>query len=165
MLRLNATSVVFLGLCCTAIAGCAPTAEEQATDVFAQGRLHHEAGDLDKAAACYDLAIELDPYNAEVYIHRAEIRLVTGNSDGALADCSEAIRLDPDMADAYKSRAAVYIARNDLEPALADLNEAIRLDATDAMAYRARAHIRAQLGQPGEAEADKAKADDLERLD
>jgi len=59
---------------CYGSAGCGPTIAEQAADVFAQGRLHHENGNLEKAIACYSLAIELDPNNAEVYIHRAEAR-------------------------------------------------------------------------------------------
>ncbi len=140
------------------LAGC-PTPEQQAADVFTEAQLFHNEGDLDKAIAGYDLAIGLDPHNAEVYVHRAEARFTNGDPEGALDDCTKAIELAPDMADAYKGRAAVHIFRTDFEPALADLDKAIRLDPTDATSFRARGDIHKLMGNP--TEADFAKTTEL----
>ena len=128
--------------------------------ISTEAQLFHDAGDLDKAIACYGLVIELDP-RPVVYLHLAEARLVNGDIEGALADCEEAIRLDPDMADAYRGRAGVHIARVDPESALADLDEAIRLDPTDAASYRVRGNLHRAMGDETKAEADLAKAGEL----
>ena len=76
------------------LAGC-PTPEEQAVDVFTEAQLFHDEGNLEKAIAGYGLAIELDPHNAEAFLHRAEARLVSGDLDGAFEDCNKAIQLPP----------------------------------------------------------------------
>lgn len=46
-------------------AGCSPSAEQQAADVFTEALLYHEEGDLEKAIACYGLALELEPRTGE----------------------------------------------------------------------------------------------------
>ena len=91
------------------LAGC-PGPEEQSVDAFAEAQLFHDEGNLEKAIAGYGLAIELDPHNAEAFLHRAEARLVSGDLDGAFEDCNKAIQLAPDAADAYRARAGVCIA-------------------------------------------------------
>ena len=59
------------------LTGC-PASEEQAADVLGQAQQFQNAGDTDQAIAACDLAIELDPNAPEVYLHRAEDRLVNG---------------------------------------------------------------------------------------
>lgn len=146
-------------------AGCGPTAKERAAEAFAQGRLHLHDGDIQEAIACYDLAIELDPGNAEVYVRRAETRFTLGDPDGARADFEKAIRLDPDMADAYKGRATVLVVLTDFEAALADLDKAIQLDPSDPASYRARWQIHSAKRDRAKAEADWVTATQLEYPD
>ena len=146
-------------------AGCGPPAEEQAAPVFAQGRRHHEAGDLQKAIASYDLALELDPGNTEVYVRRAEAYFSVGDPDSALADYTEAIRLDPHLAEAYKGRAGILVALSNFEAALADLDRAVQLDPTEPAFYRARLHIHRAKRNLAGAESDWEKATKLEYPD
>ena len=47
-----------------------PASEEQAADIFTQGQLYHDDGDLDEATAAYNVAIELDLHAPEAYLHR-----------------------------------------------------------------------------------------------
>ena len=107
-------------------AGCSPFAEEQAADVFTEARLFHDEGDLDKAIACYTLALELNP-RPVVYLHRAEARLKNGDPAGALTDCDAAIQLDPTDATSYRMRGKLHKAMGDETKAAADLEKAVEL--------------------------------------
>ena len=114
--------------------------------MFAQAQQFHDAGDLNEAIASYNLAIELDPANALVYVCRAEARLeASGDHVAAMADCTKAIELDPQLAEGYGARAAIHIAHGDLALALIDLDEATRLSPDDAMVQRALAAVVTRL--------------------
>jgi Flp pilus assembly protein TadD len=82
--------------------------------------------------------------------------------DNALVAFSQALRLDPEFAPARNGRAVVMALQGDIHRALIECCEAIRLDPQDPEFYRTRAYIYERMGNDAEAEADFAKAEELE---
>ena len=97
-------------------------------------------GDLEKATADYNRAIELDSFFAEAYFDRALVYVAQNNWDKALADYKQVIRFDPRTAEAYKEwgRAADKAGPQDGRPFRGDApeGEARRRDAFPAGAAR-----------------------------
>jgi tetratricopeptide (TPR) repeat protein len=97
----------------------------------------------------FDLAIELDPNNAQAYAARASAWLNEGEYDRAIADYDQAVRLKPESAAYFTSRGFTWhmkgIRDKDRskceERALSDYAEAIRLQPEFAFAINNRAWI------------------------
>jgi tetratricopeptide (TPR) repeat protein len=115
-------------------------------------------GDLDKALADFDRAVEIDPNRADVLAERASVRLQKGDVKGALQDLTSAIDRDPTNALLYANRASAYEAARKPEQALSDYSRAIELDQAISSAYFRRAGLY-------EAEGQREKAiDDLRKV-
>ena len=52
-----------------------------------------DSGDMDRAMADYDRAIELDPQESSLYVSRCWARNMFDDFEGAIADCDAAIEL------------------------------------------------------------------------
>ena len=59
-----------------------------------------EKGDLDKALADFNKAIELDSAYAQAYNNRGAAYLAKGDNNKAIADFKKALELDPNNKDA-----------------------------------------------------------------
>lgn len=104
--------------------------------------LKEQKGDLTRALADYNKAIELDPENEGCYYNRGLLYEQQGNLAGAIADYSSVIRLNPGHAKAYNNRGVLRNSRGDLAGAMADFNTAIRLAPFSPEAYANRGMIR-----------------------
>jgi Tfp pilus assembly protein PilF len=109
-----------------------------------QGRQYEEKKDRFKAVACYNIAINLQPSDANLYCARSRFYVGLGALGVGMIDAAEAIRLDPKHAVAYTYRGRGYLQENDLDRALTDFTEALRLNSKDADAFshRALAYLR-----------------------
>lgn len=107
-----------------------------------------EKGDLDRAIADFDKAIEYNWLSADnaglavSYSHRGLTWQLKGDRKRALADHNEAIRLDPSSADFYHRRARFHIENDQLDLALNDLDATIQRDAERADALYLRGAVR-----------------------
>ena len=97
-----------------------------------------------------------------VYIWIAHCRLKLGETDAALEALTESLRLEPDSANVYHDRAVAYEIKGELDKALNDLNEMVRLAPKDPDAYLTRARIYEKQNEKAKAEADRAKAKELQ---
>jgi len=64
-------------------------------------------GKLEKALQYYNLAINEEPTNAEIYCDRGVLFYHLNDKFKSLADMNEAVRLDPDYSYRYSSRAYI----------------------------------------------------------
>lgn len=103
---------------------------------------------------------------AEAYVGRAWMHFQANRADAAIADYSEAIRLNPAHTTAYQNRGLSYLDKNDPAAADRDFTKVIELTSAnkpDARAFAARAEARRRLGRLAEAQADIARALELDK--
>lgn len=101
-----------------------PNSEEREEVSFAysnRGLVQQRRGDLKRALAEYDLAVNVDPtrYWAP-YGERAAVRTKLGDIDGAISDLNVELRKRPDYAFNYYHRADAYERKGDIDAARAD---------------------------------------------
>jgi Tfp pilus assembly protein PilF len=116
-------------------------------------------GDVDRAIAELDLAVELDPSSAPAYEARGLAWQAKGDFDRAIADFDQSIKLNPNDAALYNNRCwMIAIAGRDLAKALADCDRALRLKPFEADALDSRGFVNLQLGRLDAAIADYGAA-------
>jgi len=149
---------------CTAfLAHEGETAPNRARAYANRGIAYHQAkGELDRAIADYNRAIELDPKLAFAYGGRADAYRDRGELDRAVADYNRAIELDPDYADAYNGRGVAFEAKGDMDKAIAYYNRALELDPKFVRAYNGRGNAYRAKGELNSAIADYNRAIDLD---
>jgi tetratricopeptide (TPR) repeat protein len=92
-----------------------------------RGLAYKKQGELDKAIADYNKAIELDPQLAVAYYNRGKDYEDQGELDKAIADFTKAIELDPTDAVTYTNRGIAYRDQGELGKAEADFTKAKEL--------------------------------------
>lgn len=119
------------------------------------GLAYKDRGEIDKAVANYEKAIEADPGYADAYGNRGVAYLKMGRIGDALEDLSRAIRLNPESAELYGNRGVAFINAGDYEMAVEDLTESIRLSpSTASKGYFNRGIAYKALGMNMEAVSD-----------
>jgi tetratricopeptide (TPR) repeat protein len=94
---------------------------------FNRGIARRVIGDLDGAIQDYNLAIRLNPNEAQTYNNRGNARRDKGDLDGAISDYNKALLLKPDAARVFINRGIVRRIQENLVAALADFTKAISL--------------------------------------
>ena len=105
--------------------------KKTAKDHFNRALAKKDKGNIQGAISDFTEAINLNPYEANIYSHRGLAKYELGDNQGAIADYSKAIHLSPD-ADNYHARGNVKQDVGDKQGAIADFTEAIRLSPDDA---------------------------------
>ncbi len=96
-----------------------------------RAKTHTDLGNLDKALADYDAAVESSPEMFYVYIERAGFYSKSGRYEKAIADYSRAIELAPRRSYEYKRRAWLHFELGRYDEALADIAKAVELNRGD----------------------------------
>lgn len=94
-----------------------------------RGRAYREQGDLTRAFADHDRAIELTPQDSDAYWQRGEDWRMRKDLPSAITDCDRAIELNPKNPTAFLIRGMAHDDARHADLALADLNRAIDLNA------------------------------------
>lgn len=116
---------------------------EQAKEHLTLGMQRSKLKDYEGAIAEYDVAIQLDPTNAEAHNNRGNAYAMLEARRDAVADYTEAIRLNPEFALAYYNRGLEKQLDGDIEGAIADYKTALSLPAPDTLRpqeFTARLH-------------------------
>ena len=66
---------------------------------LAQGNLLVQTGQLEKALAIYNEALEIYPQSAEAYKERGGVKMQLGDKDGAAEDLKKSLELAPQNAE------------------------------------------------------------------
>ena len=101
-----------------------------------QGREYAEQGELDKAIAEFEQAIELNPNDAVVYNDLAAAYYQQGRIDEAITTWEEAISIDPELADAHYNLGLAYAEQDKFDEAVIKWEKTIQIDPNYANAYK-----------------------------
>ena len=97
-------------------------------------------GDLDRAIADLERAIELAPLDSEVYRQRGNAWTLKGDVGRALADYDHALRIAPNDSAIFHDRGLMWQRNKELDKALVDLDHAVRMSFTDPEIYTGQAY-------------------------
>ena len=129
---------------------------------------HHQEGllkakerDFQSAVELYNLAIEIQPDNADVYSDRGVAYYHLKKLNLSLMDMDKALELDSTNPYRYASRAYIKDACGDTEGAIADYKRTIELDPEDAIAFNNLGLLEEKLGRQNAAKVNFKKADEL----
>jgi Tfp pilus assembly protein PilF len=124
----------------------------EAEEFHALGRERHAAGDVDEAAAYYELSLELYP-TAEAHTALAVTLAARGRWEDAIVHCKQAITLDPDLGNAYNDLGVYLAETGKRQEAMAYLDQAITAPRYDCRHYPHyhRGRLLEQQGRFGEA--------------
>jgi len=129
-----------------------------------------EYREFEGAVMDLDMAIELDPLNADAYYARGRLKFLTlKDKNEALRDIDVSIRINPDEPSYFVRRAEykAYMAkfgfdqRLMLESAIRDMSFAIYIDPDDYELYKSRSKYNKELGDPLAAVEDYNKMIDM----
>ena len=126
-----------------------------------RGSAYLNGGEVDKALADFNKAVELNPGLALAYCNRGSVYISKNEYDKALSDLNKAIELVPDFSMAYNNRGMVYKKRGEYEKALSDYNKAIELDHENVVFYNNRAQAYEEKGEYDKSISDSNKALEL----
>ena len=117
---------------------------------------HFAKGDLDAAIADYQVAIEINPRGAGLYLQRGHVWRRKGDLARAIADYSEALRIAPAFLVAHVARGITLEAAGDRTGARADYEATIAADARGEGGIRAQATARERLAMLANSERSAA---------
>jgi curved DNA-binding protein CbpA len=116
-------------------------------------------GDLDRAIADLERAIELAPQDSEAYRQRGNAWGLKGDVDRALADYDHALRIAPNDSAIFHDRGLMWQQNKDLDKALVDLDHAVRMSFTDPEIYTGQAY--AGQGHNGQVYGEHVRVDQV----
>lgn len=111
------------------------TPTPSAEDHLKQGEVYRNQGELAKALAEYQAAVELEPDDPQTHSNLGAIYIDLGQSDDAIAELEKAISLDPEYAAAHSNLCGAYAGQANYNEALAECDKAIKLDPNYANTY------------------------------
>lgn len=90
-----------------------------------------EKGQYHAAIINYNQALQLYPYDADIYYKRGLARYQLGDYEGAIADYTETIKINFNDADAYYNRGNARCCLGDKQGAIADFQKATSIYYTE----------------------------------
>ncbi len=133
--------------------------------LLGRSRAFVQVGNLDKAYADANTAVEKRPGAAHAYGQRGIVEKLQQKTDQAQQDFSKAVKLDPGYVWAYAQRADMSLKQNQYEKALANVNRALSAKPNFVEALRLRAWILNRMGKCKDASLDFKKAEQLSPKD
>ena len=115
-----------------------PYTQLSAFEYKERGAMAYERREYTDALADFDMAIHLNPDDAEAYYQQGLVKFHSKQYEDAIEDFTRAIELQSDYADAYYNRGFANSELGRYEVAIADYDEAIRINPDDAEAYSQR---------------------------
>jgi len=119
-------------------------------------------GNTVDALAAYQMALQLNPTDAQIYCRRGHLLLDELRTAEALADFEQAVKLAPGLANGYFGRAHVRFQTENFAEAIGDYDVALRLDDQHAQALFERGYCKFKLGDVEKARLDRRAAIDLD---
>jgi len=121
------------------------------------------SGDSVRALASHNRAIELDPDRHGLYWERGITWLQMNNYDGAITNFEACLERNIDFANAHLGLGMAWRGKGDYVEALLHHDEAVRLNPRSSWFYNERARTHQKKGDARSAEADFAKAREIDQ--
>ncbi len=115
----------------------------------AAARLLERQGNIQRALAAVDRAVELDATDMSFRFRRALLAHRLGNDEAASADVRVVLDRAPALPEAWVLRASIRRARGDLDGAIIDAGRALELSPRDANAFFERGEARLESDPEG----------------
>jgi len=122
-----------------------------------RGLLYKAEGKTQEAFDMFSKAIEIDRYNSDALVNRANIFFNRKDYTSAIADYSACIENEKDNDKAFANRGAAYISIGEFEKALSDLNACIKINPATQNGFKNRALLYVMTGNYKYAIADYIK--------
>jgi Flp pilus assembly protein TadD len=107
--------------------GLAPQQQDPALELQKQGIEYRKRKMFTQAVQAFNQALEMNPRNAGLYVHRGITYLIMKNPDSAIADFNQALSLATRGQDViYYYRGGAYGSKKQYDAALKDFNEALK---------------------------------------
>ena len=129
---------------------------------IARGISYHDLKQYERAIQDYDKAIELDPNYAAAYNNRAFNYAHIEEFDKAISDVEKSLSLNPDEPTALHTYGFIHLQQKHFNEAIDYFSKALSFDNELKDAYEDRAKAYRAIGETALAEADEAKAAELE---
>ena len=110
------------------------------------GDEHLTKGEYDAALSAYSQALQIQPYDADIYYKRGNAYYSLEDYPAAITDYLRAININPNYIQAYNKSGNARYYLGDYEGAIADYTHVIKNNPDDAFAYRNRAYVRSYIG-------------------
>jgi len=115
-----------------AFSSAADTVSPPAAEHLNRGVEYAKQGQLDKAIAEFEEALELDPNYVKAHVNLGIAYAKQDMFDKAIAAYEQAIRLDPNIADVYYNLGIAYAKQGMFDKAIPQYEEALKLNPDDA---------------------------------
>ncbi len=115
---------------------------------FKMGVFYQRTGDPIEALDYYNKALQLDPFNAEIYNNRSLIYKELGKYDKAVAGFLKAIHYDPTYVKAYNNIGLLYLHKKNHSAAIANFRKAIAIDPQNLESYNNLASVYKKQDNP-----------------
>ncbi len=131
---------------------------------YFRGVAHEKGGNIPKAVADYGQAIQLNPNYVEALVNRGLLRTKAEQFREAVSDYTAAFSMASAQMQPMilNNRAFAQLKSGQLAKALEDADKALTINPNYHFAYNTRAAIYQQMGQTAKAQADLAKAQQLQ---
>jgi len=136
-----------IAACTGVIAGDRGPTRDLAWAYDNRGLAYASKGQYDRAIQDYNVAISLDPSDANAYNNRGDAFHRKRQLELAIEDYDRAILIDPKLARAFNNRGNAYFDEGRTERAIEDYDEAVALDTNYAIAFNNRGFAYLDLGQ------------------
>jgi tetratricopeptide (TPR) repeat protein len=105
-----------------------PPVNQKAVKFQAEGARAYVAGDLDRAAGLFSLALEYDPRMAEARSGMGLVAFARGDKDAAEKHFKAALALNEELAEAHLNLGTIYFERDELDEAMTRFRQALAID-------------------------------------
>jgi tetratricopeptide (TPR) repeat protein len=138
---LNFTAIILLGLTFVFSTVSVQAQSKKVEQHLKKAKEFSLASKFDQALSEIDEAIKIEPQNAKIFEHLAELYHLMNKDQNAIEALNQLIELKPNSAEAFFKRGKLYVRLGDFEKALADATKAIQLTPKNLEFYKFRGFI------------------------
>lgn len=103
-----------LSICLMLVFSSIPAFALSYDDLLGKATTYSESDDYEKAFACYELAVRMEPKKTNAYIAASNLYYKIGQLTAAMESADTALSIDPTLIDAWLMKCRIDLANNDV---------------------------------------------------